>query len=100
MIGQFLADTTPGTHPTITICGGGAFLCAYALDTLTSSAIAIAVTLAIGFLLVRTLRSGKPGRLQMVFELFLSYVRNLIRDTVGEDGPDFLLPLAAPSELF
>ena len=100
MIGQLLADSAPGTHPTISICGGSGFLCTYDLDTLISSAIAVVVTLAIGFLLVRTLRSGKPGRLQMVFELFLSYVRNLIRDTVGEDVPDFLLPLAATIGFF
>src|ERR1035441_11002321 len=100
MIGQLLADTTPGTHPTITICGGGGFLCTYDEDTVISSAIAVAVTLAIGFLLVRTLRSGKPGRLQMVFELFLSYVRNLIRETVGEEVPAFLLPLAATIGFF
>ena len=100
MIGQLLADATPGTHPTITICGGSGFLCTYDLDTLISSTIAVVVTLAIGFLLVHTLRSGKPGRLQMVFELFLSYVRNLIRDTVGEDVPAFLLPLAATIGFF
>ena len=100
MIGQLLADSAPGTHPTINICGGGGFLCTYDLDTLISSAVAIAVTLALGFLLVRTLRSGKPGRLQMVFELFLGYVRNLIRDTVGENVPAFLLPLAASIGFF
>ena len=100
MIGQLLADSAPGTHPTISICGGSGFLCTYDLDTLISSAVAIAVTLALGFLLVRTLRSGKPGRLQMVFELFLGYVRNLIRDTVGENVPAFLLPLAASIGFF
>src|ERR1019366_3877633 len=100
MIGQLLADATPGTHPTITICGGSGFLCTYDLDTLISSTIAVVVTLAIGFLLVHTLRSGKPGRLQMVFELFLSYARNLTRDTVGEDVPAFLLPLAATIGFF
>jgi F-type H+-transporting ATPase subunit a len=99
MIGLLLADATPGTHPTISICGGG-FLCSYDLDTLISTAIAVAVTLAIAFILVRTLRSGTPGRLQMVFELFLSYVRSLIRQTVGEDAPAFLLPLAATIGFF
>jgi len=100
MIGQFLADSVPGTHPIVTVCGGGGFLCTYDGDTVISSAIAVVVTLAIGFLLARTLRSGKPGKLQMVFELFLSYVRNLIRDTVGEDVPAFLLPLAATIGFF
>ena len=60
----------------------------------------MAVTLAIGFLVARTLRSGRPGRLQMVFELFLSYVRSLIRQTVGDDAPAFLLPLAATIGFF
>jgi F-type H+-transporting ATPase subunit a len=100
MIGQLLADAPPGTHPIVTICGGGGFLCTYDLDTVISSGIAVAVTLAIGFLLMHTLRSGKPGRLQMVFELFLGYVRNLIRETVGEDVPAFLLPLAATIGFF
>ena len=100
MIGQLLADATPGTHPTVTICGGGGFLCTYDWDTLISSGIAIAVTLAIGFVLVRTLRSGKLSRLQMVFELFLGYVRSLIRQTVGDDAPAFVLPLAATIGFF
>jgi F-type H+-transporting ATPase subunit a len=100
MIGQLIADAAPGTHPTITICGGGGFLCTYDWDTLISAGIAIAVTLAIGLILARTVRSGKPGRLQMVFELFLSYVRDLVRQTVGEDAPAFLLPLAATIGFF
>ncbi|MGA2283206.1 MAG: F0F1 ATP synthase subunit A [Candidatus Dormibacteria bacterium] len=100
LIGLLLADTPPGTHPTVSICGGGGFLCTYDYDTLISSGIAVAVTLVIGFVLARTVRSGKPGRLQMVFELFLSYVRSLIRQTVGEDAPAFLLPLAATIGFF
>jgi F-type H+-transporting ATPase subunit a len=98
--GLLLADAAPGTHPTINVCGGGGFLCTYDLDTLISSGIAIAVTLAIGLILVRTLRSGKPGRLQMVFELLLSYVRNLVKETVGADAPAFILPLAATIGFF
>jgi F-type H+-transporting ATPase subunit a len=99
LTGLLLADATPGTHPTISICGRG-FLCTYDLDTIISTAIAVAVTLGIGFLVARTLRSGKPGRLQMVFELFLSYVRSLISQTVGDDAPAFLLPLAATIGFF
>jgi len=100
LLGNLLADATPGTHPTVTICGGGGFLCTYDLDTLISAGIAVVVTLAIGLILARTVRSGKPGRLQMVFELLLSYVRNLIRDTVGADAPAFVLPLAATIGFF
>ena len=29
MAGLLLADTAPGTHPTISVCGGGGFLCTY-----------------------------------------------------------------------
>ncbi len=100
MAGLLLADATPGTHPTISICGGGGFFCTYDADTLISAGIAVVVTLAIGLVLARTVRSGKPGRLQMVFELFLSYVRNLIHDTVGADAPAFVLPLAATIGFF
>ena len=100
LAGLLLADTPPGTHPTVSICGGAGFLCTYDWDTLISAGIAVVVTLAIGLVLVRTVRTGKPGRLQMLFELFLSYVRNLIRDTVGPDAPAFVLPLAATIGFF
>jgi F-type H+-transporting ATPase subunit a len=63
-------------------------------DTLISSALAIAVTLIIGFAVARRLRSGRPGKLQMVLELFLGYVKDLVHDTVGE-GADFIVPIAA-----
>jgi len=95
-----LADAVPGTHPTVSICSGSGFLCTFNEDTLISSAIAFAVTLAIGVAVARTLRSGQPNRMQMLFELLLGYVRSLVRDTVGDDAPAGVAPLAATLGFF
>ena len=90
----------PGSHPVVTICGGSSLVCQYDLDTLISSGIAMAVTLLIALVVVRTLRPGTPNRPQMIFELFLGYVRNLTRETVGADAPAFVVPLAATIAFF
>ena len=98
-----LADTGPTvTQSTTAICSGPPLLqnpipisaCDLNQDTLISSALAIAVTLIIGFAIVRRLRSGRPGKLQMLLEFFLGYVKDLVHDTVGE-GADFIIPIAA-----
>ena len=89
-----LAAESPGTHPTISVCSGGGF-CNLNSDTLLSSGIAILVTLAVGFAIARNIRSDKPTKLQMLFELFLGYVRGMVRTTVTSKGADFVVPLAA-----
>jgi F-type H+-transporting ATPase subunit a len=93
-----IADTVPGTHPTITVCGN-ALLCTFNYDTLISSGIAYAVTIALAVAVVWRLRRGVPRRLQMVLELLLSYVRSLTHEQVGEGGA-FILPLAATIFVF
>jgi F-type H+-transporting ATPase subunit a len=103
MSGALLADSAPGSHPVLQICGSGShvpFYCQYNYDTLISTGIALIITLLIGFGVASRLRQGTPGRLQMVFELLLGYVQSLIRETVGEDAPAFLLPLAATIGFF
>jgi F-type H+-transporting ATPase subunit a len=97
---QMLAESAPGNHPTVSICGGSSYLCQYNYDTLISSAIAVVLTLAIGFWVASRLRRGTPRRVQMLFELFLGYVRNLSRETVGTDVPAFVMPLAATVGFF
>jgi len=96
---SLLADSAPGNHPTVSICSSG-FLCTYNSDTLISTGIAVFFTLAIGLAVAVTLRRGVPGKLQLLFELFLGYVRNLARETVGEDVPAFVMPLAATIGFF
>ncbi len=87
----FLAEAPPGTHPTVSICG--AWFCTLNYDSLISSAIAIVVTIAVGFAVAYRLSHGVPGKLQMVFEFLIGYVRGLVRETVAEDA-GFVVPLA------
>ncbi|HEY7928074.1 MAG: F0F1 ATP synthase subunit A [Candidatus Dormibacteria bacterium] len=103
MIGPLLAAAGPQvSQPTTVICGAKPLLvnpvpityCDVNQDTLISSLVAIAITLVLGFLIARRLRSGRPGKLQMLLEFFLGYVKDLVRDSVG-DGADFIIPIAA-----
>ncbi|HEY9286837.1 MAG TPA: F0F1 ATP synthase subunit A [Candidatus Dormibacteraeota bacterium] len=87
----FLAEAPPGTHPTISICQ--AWYCTFNYDSLLSSAVAIIVTLIVGFLVAYRLSRGVPGKLQLLFEFLIDYVRGLVRGSVGEDGA-FIVPLA------
>ena len=93
------ADQPPGTHPTIQVCGN-AFLCVFNYDTLISSGIAIVLTLAVGLGVAYRLSHGKPGKLQSVLELLLSYIRNLTRQMVSDEGTDFIIPIAATIFIF
>lgn len=102
----FLAET-PGTHPLTPICGDQYlnlqvikfYYCAITVDTLVSSAIAIAVTLGIAFFIASRLTPGVPSKLQMVLEFLLSYSKGLIKESVGDDG-SFILPIAATVGLY
>lgn len=93
------AETAPGGHPTVQACSSG-FLCTYNYDTLISTAVAVVLTLILGFAVALRLRRGKPGKLQMVFELFLGYVRNLVSETVNSEDAAFVMPLAATIGFF
>jgi F-type H+-transporting ATPase subunit a len=88
---MFLAETAPGTHPTVSVCG--AWYCTFNYDSLISSALAIVITLLVGFIVAYRLSHGVPGKLQLLFEFLLDYVRGLIRESVGEGGA-FIVPLA------
>jgi len=87
----FLAEAPPGTHPTVSVCG--AWYCTFNYDSLTSSAVAIVITLLVGFMVAYRLSHGVPGKLQLLFEFLIDYVRGLIRESVGAGG-GFIVPLA------
>ena len=103
-----LLDTVPTvTQPSTAICNSPPLLtnpitvsaCDLNQDTLISSAFAIAVTLVIVFVVASRLRPGVPGKMQMVLELFLDYVKGLVHYFVGE-GSDFIIPIAATIGLY
>ena len=103
----FLAGGPPGTHPLTPVCGHQYvnllvikfYYCALTLDTLVSSAIAIAVTLGLAFFIANRLQPGVPSKLQMIFEAAVSYVRGLVSETVAEDAT-FIIPIAATIGLY
>jgi len=87
----FLAEAPPGTQPTVSVCGS--WYCIFNYDSLVSSAVAIVITLIVGFWVAYRLSHGVPGKLQLLFEFLIDYVRGLIRESVGEGG-GFIVPLA------
>jgi F-type H+-transporting ATPase subunit a len=102
----FLA-TQPGTHDLAEVCGSGYvdlkilkfYYCAFNTESLISSGVAMLITLAIGFWIASRLSTGVPGKLQMVLEFLVGYVRQLVASTVAEDA-GFVIPLAATIGLF
>jgi F-type H+-transporting ATPase subunit a len=87
----FLAEAPPGTHPTVSVCN--AWYCTFNYDSLLSSLLAIVITLLVGFWIANRLRSGVPGKLQLLFEFLIDYVRGLVHQSV-EEGGAFIVPLA------
>ncbi|TMD08113.1 MAG: F0F1 ATP synthase subunit A [Chloroflexi bacterium] len=87
------AEEAPSSHEAVKICSSSFCLINY--QTLISSAIAVVITIIVGLWVAAKLRSGRPGKLQLVFELFLTYVRGLVGDTVSTEGTAFIVPLAA-----
>jgi F-type H+-transporting ATPase subunit a len=93
---RFLLDSSPvsTTHPAVQFCGS--FFCKIDYDTLISSVLAVIVTLGIGLFVARRLQTRRPGKLQMVFEFLLGYIKDLVRDNVGAEAADDLNPVAIP----
>jgi len=84
-------EAAVGSHPTIDLgCG---MLCRFNYDSLISSAIAIAVTIAIAFWIRSKLQAGEPSKVQAVFEWGYDQLRSLIRTNVSDDAL-FIIPLA------
>jgi F-type H+-transporting ATPase subunit a len=80
-----------GTHPTVDLgCGRW---CTFNYDSVISSLVAVAATLAVGFWLRAKLKPGEPTRVQAVFEWGYDQLRSLIKTNVSEDAL-FIIPLA------
>ena len=80
-----------GTHPTVDLgCG---HWCTINYDSVISSLVAVAATLAVGFWLRANLKPGSPGRVQAVFEWGYDQLRSLIQTNVSPDAL-FIIPLA------
>jgi F-type H+-transporting ATPase subunit a len=85
------ADAAVGTHPTIDLgCG---HWCTVNYDSLISSALALAATLAVAFWIRSRLREGEPSKVQAVFEWGYDQLRSLIKTNVSDDAL-FIIPLA------
>ena len=84
-------DAAVGTHPTVSL-GCGTW-CTFNYDSLISSAIAIAATLAVAFWIRSKLREGEPSKVQAVFEWGYDQLRSLIKTNVSDDAL-FIIPLA------
>lgn len=87
-----LLETTVGNHPTISFCSSA--FCSLDVDSLVSSGIAIVITLAVGFAIAYRVSHGVPGKLQLLLEFGLNYMREQVEQNVGPTAP-FVVPLAA-----
>ena len=99
---NLLADVNV-TQRTTNPCGNDTWWCTFNYDTLISSAVSIAITLAVMFFVVRRLQSGRPGKLQMVLEGLMGFVKDTLRENVGDDaaeGAQIAVPIAATIALY
>ena len=67
--------------------------CAFNYESLISTALAFVVTLAVAFWIRSQLQSGKPSKVQAVFEWGYDLLRGLVRENVSDDAL-FIIPLA------
>jgi len=87
-------DIHPGVHPTFTV---GSLV--FNRDTVTSTVVAAAVVLALGFYLRSKVTSEVPGKLQLAWEGLVNWVNGLVEDNLGKLNP-FVVPLAVALFVF
>lgn len=97
---MILADSGPGTHPTIDFgCGPISIgplhyaICTFNYDSVISSAVAVIATVAVAFWVRSKLQDGRPGKVQAIFEWGYDLLRSLIKTNVSADAV-FIIPLA------
>jgi F-type H+-transporting ATPase subunit a len=89
---MIVLQETVGTHTQVSFCNS--WFCTLDVDSLVSTSIAILVTLAIGFYVAYRVSHGVPGKLQLLLEFLLNYVRQQVDEVIGPTAP-FVIPLAA-----
>ena len=82
------------TQRSVQVCGSE--WCKFNYDTLISSLLAIVVTLGIGLMVARRLQTRRPGKLQMILEFMVTYIKELVGDNVGQEAAAALMPVAIP----
>jgi F-type H+-transporting ATPase subunit a len=87
MLSASQVSSEPLVHPII-----GKGLLAINVDTVRNSVIVAALLIIIGVVVRRQMRPGKPDGLQNLLEYFVSAIRGLVRQTLG-DRPIRILPI-------
>jgi F0F1-type ATP synthase, subunit a len=82
------ADIEVGHHRTATVAGF-----TINVDTVYSSIIAGLIVFGLGFYMARRATSGRPSKLQLLFETIVGAVQKQVESTMGHVA-DFVVPLA------
>lgn len=85
----FAADITVGEHPRFTLFGLG-----MNRDTVISTVVAGGILIALGLIMRRQITAGVPGKLQLAFESLVSYIHDLVEESMGVKVAPFVVPLA------
>jgi F-type H+-transporting ATPase subunit a len=97
---MIFTEASPGSHPTIDLgCGSLTIgplhyqICTLNYDSVISSLIAVAATIAIAFWVRSKLQEGRPGKVQAIFEWGYDQLRGLVKSNVSDEAL-FIIPLA------
>ncbi len=77
-----------GVHPTFEWAG-----MTFNIDTMTSTVISAAIVLVLGFLLRSRVSAESPGKIQLAWELLVTWVNDQVESNLGKLNP-FVVPLA------
>jgi F-type H+-transporting ATPase subunit a len=77
-----------GDHPTFHLLG-----MAFNIDTMYTTAIAGAITVALFLWIARTATVEQPGKVQLALETIVTQVKSTVEQAVGHNVPPVLVPL-------
>ncbi len=83
-----------GVHPTVHLLG-----LAIDVDIVTSTLVAMAIFLTLGFVMRSRVTDGVPGKLQVIWEFIVEQVSELAQSVMGERGKKFV-PIGVTVFLF